>query len=275
MLFRSLVDGRQVAFLFLPEGEDPDSFVRANGREAFEELLDRAQPLSEFMLRELTARVDMRSAEGKARFLQQVKPMLAEIKAPMLSLVLRKQVAELAGLPQGELESQFGIKNQMRTKSAPARKSAERPSVLRHLAEILLVSPGLARLADIERFCQFADVAAHEFSKDEIDLVLGLLEIGKDSPNVQGLVERFRGTHLESLVARFQAAALFAREGHENDEKALEEDFAGAWQKVEQYLNNAGLKALMAKGSPKDLSEEDKEKYRQLIRSRRASSAAG
>jgi hypothetical protein len=146
--------------------------------------------------------------------------------------------------------------------------------VLRHLAEILLASPGLARLADVERFRQFADLAVSEFSKDEIELVLGLLEMGRDSPNVQVVLERYRGTRLESLVGRYQAAGMLAREGGEYEESALENDFAGAWSKVEQYLNNAGQTALMSKASPKDLSEEDKEKYRQLIKSRGASSLA-
>jgi len=268
-----LVDGRQVAFLFLPEGEDPDSFVRVNGKGAFETLLGKALPLSEFMLRELASRADMSSAEGRAKFLQDAKPLLSEIKAPMLSLVLRKQIADQGGVSQAELDARFGIRV-VQGSPAPQRRTAERPSVLRHLAEMLLVSPGLARLADIERFRQFADLAASEFSKDEIELVLGLLEMGRDSPNVQAVLERYRGTRLESLVGRFQAAGMLAREGGEYEESALENDFAGAWGKVEQYLNNAGQTALMSRASPKDLSEEDKEKYRQLIKSRGASSLA-
>ena len=269
-----LVDGRQIGFLFLPEGEDPDSFVRANGREAFEALLDKALPLSEFMLRELASRADMNSAEGRAKFLQDAKPLLSEIKAPMLSLVLRKKIADQGGVSQAELDSRYGIKVAQGT-PAPKRRTAEKPSVLRHLAEMLLVSPGLARLADIERFRQFARLAASEFPSDEIELVLGLLEMGRDNPNVQVVLERYRGTRLESLVGRFQATGMLAREGGEYEGTPLEKDFAGAWSKVEQYLNSAGQKALMSRASPKDLSEEDKERYRQLIKSRGASSVSG
>src|SRR5690606_32872720 len=99
-----LQDGKQVRFLFLPPEDDPDSYVRAQGKEAFEALLAHSQPLSEFLVQELAGRVDMRSAEGRARFLQEAKPLVKQVTAPMLSLMLRKQVAELAGLSQAELD---------------------------------------------------------------------------------------------------------------------------------------------------------------------------
>jgi DNA primase len=259
-----LVDGRQVGFLFLPEGEDPDSFVRRHGKEAFETLLDGAQPLSEFMLHELAARVDMRSAEGKAKFLQDAKPLLIAVKAPMLSLVLRKQVADLGGVAQAELDSRYGIKSQVR-RPGPQRKAAERPSVLRHLGEMLLVSPGLARQVDIERFRAFCDVAAAEYGKAEIEFVLALLEIGMENPNVQAVVERFRGSPLEPLVGRFQAAGLLAWEGSGFDEEALKADFLGAWQSIEQRLSKARIDALLEKSRTGDLSDEDKALYRRLV----------
>jgi len=270
-----LVDGRQIGFLFLPEGDDPDSFVRANGQEAFEALQSKALPLSEFMLKELASRTDMNSAEGRAKFLQDAKPLLSEIKAPMLSLVLRKQVAERGGVSQVELDARYGIKAIQGVPVPQRRRTAERPSVVRRLAEMLLVSPGLARLADIERFRQFSGVAAAEFPNEEIELVLGLLEMGRDSPNVPVVLERYRGTRLEPLVGRFQASAMLERQDDEDESTSLEAEFAGAWSKVEQYLNSAGQKALMSKASPKDLSDEDKEKYRELIRSRGASSLSG
>jgi len=259
-----LVDGRQVGFLFLPEGEDPDSFVRAKGKEAFEALLAKAQPLSEFMLSELAKRTDMGSAEGRAKFLQDAKPLLVEIKAPMLSLVLRKQIAELGGVSQAELESRYGIKPRQGP-SAPQRQSAEKPSVLRHLAEMLLVSPELAQLADVERFRAFTSVATPEFPKDEVDLVLALLEIGIENPNVRAVAERFRGNRLESLIGRFQASSLIAWEGQELDQEALKADFLGAWQLIEQRLSKARIDALLEKSRRGTLSEEDKALYRRLI----------
>ncbi len=259
-----LVDGRQIGFLFLPEGEDPDSFVRSRGKEAFEALLAEAQPLSEYMLHELGSRVNMRSAEGRAKFLQDAKPLLAQIKAPMLSLVLRKQIAGLADVSQAELDARYGIKTPV-TSRVPRRQVAERPSLLRHLAEMLLVSPGLARFVDIERFRAFAGIAVPEFTQNEVDLVAELLEMGVESPHVQVVVERFRGKPLESMVGRFQASGLLAWEGREPDEDALKKDFLSAWQSMEQRLSKSRIDALLEKSRKGSLSEEDKALYRSLM----------
>src|SRR5690606_41029363 len=65
-LFRSR-GGRQVAFLFLPEGDDPDSLVRREGVDAFRRRLEQAMPLSEFFFDSLSAEVDMTSIDGRAR----------------------------------------------------------------------------------------------------------------------------------------------------------------------------------------------------------------
>ncbi|KPK33801.1 MAG: hypothetical protein AMJ66_04830 [Betaproteobacteria bacterium SG8_40] len=259
-----LVDGRQIGFLFLPEGEDPDSYVRARGKEAFEALLAAATPLSEYMLQELGSRVNMRSAEGRAKFLQDAKPLLAQIKAPMLSLVLRKQIAGLADVSQAELDARYGIQTPV-TSRVPRRQVAEKPSLLRHLAEMLLVSPGLARLADIERFRAFAGIAVPEFSRSEVDLVAELLEMGVDSPHVQAVVERFRGKPLESMVGRFQASGLLAWESRELDEDALKKAFLGAWQSIDQRLSKSRIDALLEKSRKGSLSEEDKALYRSLV----------
>ena len=62
-----LADGKQLSFLFLPQGEDPDTYVRKLGKEGFEELLGDAEPLSQFLLRELASRGDLANREKGAR----------------------------------------------------------------------------------------------------------------------------------------------------------------------------------------------------------------
>src|SRR6185295_11951038 len=99
-----LQDGKRVRFLFLPAEHDPDSFVRANGKETFETLLEAAPSLSEILVRELISRVDMRTIEGRAKLLEEAKPLVKQIVAPMLSLMLRRQFAELAGISEAELD---------------------------------------------------------------------------------------------------------------------------------------------------------------------------
>lgn len=98
-----VADGQRVDFLFLPPEHDPDSFVREQGAHGFEQALDRAIPLSEFLLRELAERVDLAMPEGRARLLAEARPLLRAMPANALQLQLRHRVAELARVSTGEL----------------------------------------------------------------------------------------------------------------------------------------------------------------------------
>src|SRR6185503_17803406 len=69
----------ELKFLLLPEGDDPDSFVRTNGADAFRALADKAAPLSDFLVNELSARVDMGSVDGRSRFQAIAKPLLKRL----------------------------------------------------------------------------------------------------------------------------------------------------------------------------------------------------
>ncbi|MSP96758.1 MAG: DNA primase [Betaproteobacteria bacterium] len=109
-----LADQKIVRFLFLPPEDDPDSFVRAHGREVFEARLREARPLSEFLLAELKGRVDMDTVEGRARLIHEARPLLQKLAAPVMQLQLLKQLAELSGMTQDEASRLCGIRAESR-----------------------------------------------------------------------------------------------------------------------------------------------------------------
>ena len=85
-------DGRTIRFLFLPDGEDPDSLVRKEGQEAFEERISReAMPLSEYLISELTKQTDMKTAEGRARLAQLARPHLNRLRRGVPKAMLRNR----------------------------------------------------------------------------------------------------------------------------------------------------------------------------------------
>jgi len=94
------LDHKPVRFLFLPEGEDPDTYVRSHGKEGFEKLAGEAQTLSQFLLGELRSQSDLGTAEGRARFLAAARPHVQKIAAPALRLQVLKAVAELGRISQ-------------------------------------------------------------------------------------------------------------------------------------------------------------------------------
>jgi DNA primase len=143
-------DHKPIRFLFLPEGDDPDSYVRAHGKDALERLVREAHTLSEFLLAELRAAADLRSAEGRSRFLSAAKPHLRQIAAPALRLQVVKEVAALAGVSQDEAE-QFLELRPARPYARPAPQKSQ-PSRQFELEERLLAlvfaKPALALEVD-------------------------------------------------------------------------------------------------------------------------------
>lgn len=158
-------DGQSARFLFLPDGEDPDSLVRKEGKEKFETRLSEAQPLSEFFFNKLQMDIDMRSMDGKAEFSNLAMPMIKEIPAGVFKQLMIEQLSSVTGLSADKLIAASAAsppKNIARASpsvtppAAPSRVSAptprwEKPEVSR-LAELalamLLRQPELAQQFD-------------------------------------------------------------------------------------------------------------------------------
>ena len=97
-------DGKDVRFLFLPAEDDPDTFVRRLGKDAFLEEQKNAKPLSQFLFDELRAQVDTSNEEGRARLMTLVKPLIVQVGAPALAFMLRRKLAYETGLSAMEIE---------------------------------------------------------------------------------------------------------------------------------------------------------------------------
>jgi len=95
----SLQDGRRARFLFLPEGEDPDTLVRAEGTDAFRARINQqAQPLAEYFFQQLTQEADPRSLEGKAHLATLAAPLIDKIPGANLRALMRQRLGEITGL---------------------------------------------------------------------------------------------------------------------------------------------------------------------------------
>ena len=97
-------EGRELRFLFLPEGEDPDSLVGSEGGERFTARLDTALPLSEYLVAHLSEQVDVSHADGKAHFVALARPLLERIAAGVYRELLLDRLAAAIGLPAERLQ---------------------------------------------------------------------------------------------------------------------------------------------------------------------------
>ncbi|HXZ96642.1 MAG TPA: DNA primase [Burkholderiales bacterium] len=253
-----ITDGTNISFLFLPQGEDPDSFVRKNGREGFEKLLGEVLPLSALLLRELSARVDLKSEEGRARFLQNAKPLLARITAPALGLMLRKRLAELAGVSQSELEALYRIKVEPRPQ-VPQKLARKTPSLARKILQLLLYQPQLA--------ANF-DAVLPDSPHIEFQALKQLLEFMGDDPHIQHsavIIEWFRGTAHEALL-REVGRELFMWEEKKLGDEDMAREFAGALDQLREMERNSKIDALRSKSERQELTSDEKRLYQQLLK---------
>jgi DNA primase len=218
----ALSDRKTVRFLFLPPEHDPDSFVRAHGREAFEREVKQSQPLSAFLLGTLTARVDLSTLEGRSRLIADAKPLVKRIAAPTLRVQLVKALAESASMAPVEAAKLLEVRDGAITnwgRSAPPR--ADRTAlaidgrVERELTACLLAAPELA--TDLDFACldttrpdasTVAELATFLQRQPEVRNVAGVLEAFRDTEHERNLAAAER-VLLEMQLDRDTAAAVF------------------------------------------------------------------
>ena len=200
-------EGRQIRFVFLPDGQDPDSYVQEQGAPAFEKALDDALPLSDFLIDELAAQVDMESVDGRARLAELARPLVAKIPAGVYKELLINRLAESVGLPTRKLEAilhkdvsdQPQGKQPKNSRPRPAANTTGNPSIVRRAITLLLHHPDAADKLNVEQL--------FGVTKPGSDLLRDLIETVQAEPNMStaGLLERWRndaeGRHLGKLAA--------------------------------------------------------------------------
>ena len=140
-----LYDGRQLKFIFLPDGEDPDSFIRQQGKVQFEQYVqEAAKPLSEFLFDSLLAQVDLSSQEGKSKLASLAVPLINRIPGEMLRIYLRNLLGQKLGLlDPSQLEAMLPNRMPTQPKANPTEKIKRTP--MRLLIALLLQNPELAK----------------------------------------------------------------------------------------------------------------------------------
>jgi DNA primase len=160
-----IADTKRASFLLLPEGEDPDSLIKARGKQGFESELAHALPLSQFFVRALAGGSSLATAEDRAALVAAAKPLLLSMAPGAMRAQLLRELAEAARMPADEVAAMFGLR-----RAAPARPSAmarrtphvEVDDLKRRVLQQLLVHPQLA--------AEFVDaVAAEHGGDDQVD----------------------------------------------------------------------------------------------------------
>ena len=191
-----LRDGRQARFLFLPDGEDPDSMVRKSGQQAFSALLDEAQPLSEFLFDHFTEEVDMNSIDGRAKLVGLVRPQLEKLPEGVFREMMFDRLETLA---QHRLEGRGKKFQTAPAKPRSAGKPAQQRTPMRMALAQLVQNPSLAAEAREMNVFEGCDLPGFDIYRELVDFcakspnmtTAQLLELWYDNP---------ARSHLEKLA---------------------------------------------------------------------------
>ncbi|MDO8263891.1 MAG: DNA primase [Gallionella sp.] len=252
-----LQDGKRISFLFLPVEHDPDSFIREFGKDVFEQRVREAMPLSAYLLREVSAELDLRSQEGRNQLLQRAKPLLTAIVAPATALLLRKEVAALSGISQAELEALYEVKPVARAAQRSFQKTARTPpSTHRLLLQCLIAQPDLGTQVSIGWCGEGAEAGA-------VADVLAVLREADFALSSPALMQLFQGTVHEKTLATAEADML-----HWGENFDVAAEFAGLLNKIHQGRRRQSFQALQAKlaqGGLANLTDAERGQYLELL----------
>jgi len=257
-----VTDGKTVSFLFLPAEDDPDTYVRRLGKDAFLNEAKNAKPLSALLLAELANRVDLKSEEGRARLLNEARPLIGQIEAPALGLMIRKRLAELIGVSPEDLQRLMPGGNE-RKKSAAAepppregRRKAPPRSTESKVMSLMLARPTLAAEFDLvisegaPAALRTLEALAHYLRDCDFEVTHALI------------LEHFRGMEEGQAISEALAAQILTEE--ESGRADLETEFRDFLSKLRADLRKARRDELAAQMAQGALSPEAAREYREL-----------
>ncbi|NCA89861.1 MAG: DNA primase [Gammaproteobacteria bacterium] len=262
-----LATGQQeIRFLFLPEGEDPDTLIRQEGRAAFEERLQQAKTLSDFLLDHLATGIDLNTLDGRARLGTRVTPLLERLPAGLLRDLLRDRLSKLVGLALPNLPpppSRRALGHRRPSPPPTTRHQAATP--LRLAIAILVQYPELASvLSDL-------DEDWRQLNSPGIPLLADLLGTLARHPGLgsAALLERWREMEGFPFLRRLADPGLLAHVPPDG----LAPELAGAIQRLNHEAVAARSSTLFNRASTAEWTEEEKDALRLAIQSSRTGSS--
>ncbi len=252
------IDNKSIKFLFLPPEHDPDSYVREFGAAGFEQQIREAMPLSQFLLKEVSADNDLATPEGRARVQFDAKPLLQALPATALRLQIVRSLAQLTQSTPSEIESLFELaKPVARTRSAPPPRS-NRPApagLERQILRLLVAHPALGSELD-----HTALAALGQLAPERADMLMQLVQVSQamgPQANFAALAEQLRATgpEFDDMIAEIAA-------DQESDIDAARLELTGAIRQTKTKLLKAEMQQLAAGGLQ---TEAARQRYREIM----------
>jgi len=242
----------QLKFMFLPDGEDPDTLVREQGAEAFNQQVIQAKNYSDFFFESLESRVDINSMDGRARLVEIARPYLRHIPAGVYRDMFEQRLAERAQTSTSVLHKHLDKAPEAQQVINKPRPISTGISPVRMAITILLQHPELH--VGVGEFDKIATL-----SQPGIAILTELLETLHQHPhlNTAALLERARGTEHGEHLKRLAMQTL------DMSPEKLQHELVGVVKQQQQEALKLRHEFLMAKGL-NQLSQQERQEIQQL-----------
>lgn len=248
-------EGRQIRFMFLPDGDDPDTLVRREGKATFELRYAASVSLSAYFFETLSRQADTSSIDGRARLVELARPLLNKIPAGIFQHMMVEQLAALAHTDAATVNGivASGAKASIPAARTPAARisgGTARPSPVRTAIACLLHQPSLAATVNHPARLTSLDVPG-------IKLLVQILELVQSQPhlNSAALIEHWRDTDDGRQLTKLARIPNLIPEG------GIAAEFTGAIARLDEALRRQRLGELTSKNS---LTQEEKLEIRRL-----------
>ncbi|MGB5223607.1 MAG: DNA primase [Arenicellales bacterium] len=255
----SMQDGRQVSFLFLPEGEDPDTYVKKLGHNAFVmQIQQQSLPLPEYMLSHLSEDIDLQRMDGKAKLAGLARPLLNSLPRGTLKAMLLRELAAITHMDEASLAELM----QEEKKPAPERQVTSTAKHKKHnligkTLSLLLNQPEVALGVDNLEHLQSLELAG-------MDVLCQIIEIINISPDLttSAIIERFREKVYYDRLCELASSNI------DLEDDAVKTEFTDAINRLHLMAIDQETGIITSRSTK--LSEEDKIKLRNLQQERLA-----
>ena len=257
-----LRDGRSIYFLFMPQGKDPDDFVRENGADVFNDT-SNFTPLSDYLMTELRRDFNPAVREQRSKLITDARPFLQQLPDGSLKQMLIDEIASSARVERGLVNSQLAGQPARHVTRPTARQQrrADR-SLMTQAIRLLLEEPSIA--LEIPPHDDLSDLTlpGTEFLRELVGLVHANPEI-----TLARILENWRGTKFEKRLSELAPAT---ETPYEKDEQVLrsreylESEFRDALARIREQSRKSGIQELREISSTSQLSDEQKARLRNL-----------
>ena len=252
-----LQDGHSLSFMFLPKTEDPDSFGRKQGTDAFSELVQSATRFEDFLFQELQQQIpDPTSIAGRAQLAQLATPLLEQLPEGTFRELMWQELSKKTRLASPQAHHRESLKPRTRS-TANSREPKKRLSNPLYALALLLEEPQLAeQIHDPEAFPDNGD--------KHIKLLLRVISQIQSTPNLTtaSLLEQWRGSDTYTLMEKLTTYQLLI------PGTGIKEEFLSTMRRIRHQGLQFEIEQLLNKANQFGLSDEERLKLQRLISSK-------